>query len=70
MEQKNGDLIKTYGQDTVLRVPKRNMDDRKFIKSIGSTVMNLQFNSEKMLNKDRDTYIVSELTKLEKSGTF
>ena len=68
--QKNGDLIKTYGQDTVLRVPKRNMDDRKFIKSIGSTVMNLQFNSEKMLNKDRDTYIVSELTKLEKSGVF
>ena len=68
--QKNGDLIKTYGQDTVLRVPKRNMDDRKFIKSIGSTVMNLQFNSEKMLNKDRDTYIVSELTKLEKSGAF
>ena len=68
--QKNGDLIKTYGQDTVLRVPKRNMDDRKFIKSIGSTVMNLQFNSEKMLNKDRDTFIVSELTKLEKSGAF
>ena len=46
------------------------MDDRKFIKSIGSTVMNLQFNSEKMLNKDRDTFIVSELTKLEKSGAF
>ena len=68
--KKNGDLIKTYGQDTILRVPKRNMDDRKFIKSIGSTVMNLQFNSEKMLNKDRDTYIVNELTKLEKSGAF
>ena len=68
--QKKGDLIKTYGQDTVLRVPKRNIDDRKFIKSIGSTVMNLQFNSEKMLNKDRDTFIINELSNLEKSGAF
>ena len=69
-QNKKGDVIKTNGQDTILRMPKRNIDDRKFIKSIGSTVMNLQFNSEKMLNKDRDTYIVSELTKLEKSGAF
>ena len=68
--QKKGDLIKTYGQDTVLRVPKRNIDDRKFIKSIGSTVMNLQFNSEKMLNKDRDAFIINELSNLEKSGAF
>ena len=68
--KKKGDLIKTYGQDTVLRVPKRNIDDRKFIKSVGSTVMNLQFNSEKMLNKDRDTFIINELSNLEKSGAF
>ena len=68
--KKNGDLIKTYGQDTILRVPKRNIDDRKFIKSIGSRVMNLQFDSEQMPNKDRDTFIINELSKLEKSGTF
>jgi len=68
--KKNGDLIKTYGQDTVLRVPKRNIDDRKFIKSIGSAVMKLQFNTEKMPNKDRDSFIINELSNMEKSGSF
>jgi len=66
----NGDIIKTYGQDTVLRVPKRNIDDRKFIKSIGSTVMKLQFDSEKMSNKERDIFIINELSNMEKNGTF
>jgi len=68
--KKNGDIIKTYGQDTVLRVPKRNIDDRKFIKSIGSRVMKLQFDSEKMLNKDRDNFIIKELSNMEKNGAF
>ena len=68
--KKNGDIIKTYGQDTVLRVPKRNIDDRKFIKSIGSKVMKLQFDSEKMLNKDRDAFIINELSNMEKNGAF
>ena len=68
--KKNGDIIKTYGQDTVLRVPKRNIDDRKFIKSIGSKVMKLQFDSEKMINKDRDAFIINELSNMEKNGTF
>ena len=68
--QKNGDLIKTYGQDTVLRVPKRNIDDRKFIKSIGSSIMKLQFDSEKMPNKDRDNFIINELSNMEKNEVF
>jgi hypothetical protein len=66
----NEDIIKTYGQDTVLRVPKRNIDDRKFIKSIGAAVMKLQFDSEKMPNKDRDDYIINELSDMEKKGAF
>ena len=66
----NKGAIKTYGQDTVLRVPKRNVDDRKFIKSIGSAVMKLQFDSEKMPNKDRDTFIINELSNMEKNGAF
>ena len=66
----NGEIIKTYGQDTVLRVPKRNIDDRKFIKSIGSVVMKLQFDSEKMPIKDRDSFIINELSNMEKNGTF
>ena len=68
--KKNGDIIKTYGQDTVLHVPKRNTDDRKFIKSIGSKVMKLQFDSEKMTIKDRDKFIINELSNMEKNGDF
>ena len=68
--KKNGDTIKTYGQDTVLRVPKRNIDDRKFIKSIGSSVMKLQFDAEKMSIKERDNHIIKKLFEMEKSGEF
>ena len=32
--------------------------------------MKLQFDSEKMLNKDRDTFIINELPNMEKSGEF
>ena len=67
---KKGDIIKTNGQDTVLRMPKRNINDRKFIKSIGSAVMKLQFNAEKMSIKDRDNYIINKLSNMEKNGAF
>ena len=69
-QQKKGDIIKTNGQDTVLRIPKRNIDDRKFIKSIGSNIMKLQFDAEKMPIKDRDNHIIKQLSEMEKSGTF
>ena len=69
-QQKKGQTIRTYGQDTVLRVPKRNIDDRKFIKSIGSAVLKLQFDSEKMSIGDRDNYIINQLSKMEKNGAF
>ena len=69
-QQKKGDIIRTNGQDTVLRVPKRNIDDRQFIKSIGSAVMKLQFNAEKMSIKDRDSYIINKLSNMKKNGTF
>jgi hypothetical protein len=51
-------------------VPKRNIDDRKFIKSIGSTVMKLQFDAEKMPIKDRDDHIIKKLSEMEKNGAF
>jgi len=69
-QNKKGDIIRTNGQDTVLRIPKRNIDDRKFIKSIGSAVMKLQFDAEKMPIKDRDNHIIKQLSEMEKSGTF
>ena len=69
-QQKKGDTIRTNGQDTVLRAPKRNIDDRKFIKSIGSAVMKMQFDAEKMPIKDRDNHIINKLFNMEKNGTF
>mgnify|MGYP003324306326 CR=1 FL=1 len=65
-----GDIIKTNGQDTILRMPKRNIDDRKFIKSIGSNIMKLQFDAEKMSTKDRDNHIIKKLSEMEKRGTI
>jgi hypothetical protein len=69
-QQKKGEAIKTNGQDTVLRVPKRNIDDRKFIKSIGSAVIKMQFNFENMPLKKRDKHIINNLSEMEKSGLF
>ena len=69
-DQVNQLAIKTYGQDTVLRIPKRNIDDWKFIKSVGSAVMKLQFESEKMTIKDRDSFIIKELYNMEKKEAF
>ena len=69
-QHKKGDIIRTNGQDTVLRIPKRNIGDRKFIKSIGSAVMKLQFDAEKMSIKDRDRSIINQLKDIEKSGAI
>ena len=69
-QHKKGGIIKTNGQDTVLRIPKRNIDDRKFIKSIGSAVMKLQFDAEKMSIEDRDKSIINQLKDMEKSGAI
>ena len=65
-----GDVVKTNGQDTVLKMPKRNIDDRKFIKSVGSAVMKIQFDLEDMPVKERDAHIINNLSKMEKSGNF
>ena len=51
-------------------MPKRNIDDRKFIKSIGSNVMKLQFDAEKMPIKDRDNHIIKNYLKHGKEWTF
>lgn len=32
--------------------------------------MKLQFDTEKMPNKDRDNFIINELSNMEKSGAF
>ncbi|MDC0216198.1 aromatic ring-hydroxylating dioxygenase subunit alpha [Candidatus Pelagibacter sp.] len=69
-QKKKGDIVKTNGQDTVLSAPKRNINDRKFIKSIGSAVIKMQFDLEDMPLKDRDSHIIKNLFEMEKSGNF
>ena len=63
-------MVKTNGQDTILRIPKRNINDRKFIKSIGNAVMKMQFELDDMLIENRDDQIIKNLLKMEKSGNF
>jgi len=69
-QKAKGEVIKTNGQDTILSAPKRNIDDRKFIKSIGSAVMKMQFDLEDMPLKKRDSHIIKNLSEMEKSGNF
>jgi nitrite reductase/ring-hydroxylating ferredoxin subunit len=69
-QQVKGKVVRTNGQDTVLRAPKRNKDDKKFVKSICSSVIKMQFNVENMSLKERDDHIVNSLHKMEKSGDF
>ena len=65
-----GEAVRTNGQDTVLRAPKRNKNDKEFIKMICSSVMKMQFDLEKMPLKDRDNHIIKNLVEMEKSGNF
>ena len=65
-----GETIRTNGQDTVLRAPKRNEKDKEFIKMICSSVMKMQFELEDLPLKDRDNCIIKNLYEMEKSGNF
>ena len=67
-QQIPGEVVRTNGQDTVLFIPQNNHnDDRKFLKTVGSTVLELQFESENMSLKERDNHIINELSKMEKN---
>ena len=65
-----GEVVRTNGQDTVLRAPKRNKNDKEFVKLICSSVMNMQFDLEDIPLKKRDNDIIKNLHKMEKSGNF
>ena len=69
-QKAKGEVVRTNGQDTVLRAPKRNKNDKEFIKMICSSVMKMQFDLEKMPLKDRDNHIIKNLVEMEKSGNF
>ena len=65
-----GEVVRTNGQDTVLRAPKRNKKDKEFIKSISSSVMKMQFDLEDMPLKKRDSNIMKNLHEMEQRGNF
>jgi len=65
-----GEVVRTNGQDTVLRAQKRNKNDKEFVKLICSSVMKMQFDLEDIPLKKRDNDIIKNLHKMEKSGNF
>ena len=65
-QQIPGEVIRTNGQDTVLRIPQKEDDDKMFIRSIGNQVMKIQFDAEKMKLDSRDNYIINNLKEFEK----
>ena len=69
-QKKKGESVRTNGQDTVLRAPKRNENDKEFVKLVCSSVMKMQFEQEEMPLKERDNNIMNNLYEMEKSGNF
>lgn len=67
-QQIPGEAVRTYGQDSVMHLPADSNDDRKYLKRIGSTVMEMQFAAEGMPLPERDAYIITELERIEKDG--
>ena len=65
-----GQVIRTNGQDTVLKAPKKKNNDKEFVKSICLSVMDMQFDLENMPLKERDNNIIKNLQKMEKEGNF
>ena len=66
-QQIPGEAVRTNGQDTVLRLPKKETDDRKYLRFIGSEIMQMQFEAEKMSLGKRDTFIVDKLNEMVKN---
>jgi hypothetical protein len=65
-QQVAGEPVRTYGQDSVLRMPAKNgQDDRRLLKGTGRKVMNMQFEVEKMPLDERDATIIAGLKQIE-----
>ena len=66
-QQIPGEAVRTNGQDTVLKIPQKQTNDRKYIRSIGSEVMKMQFEAEKISLDKRDNYIMDKLNIMEQN---
>ncbi len=68
-QQLPGEPVRTYGQDTVLKLPMRNsIDDRKLLRQAGAAVMEMQFEAEAMPLDERDAFIIARLREMEATG--
>jgi len=65
-----GQVVRTNGQDTVLRAPKKTNNDKEYVKTIGLSVMNMQFELEDMPLEERDNNIIKNLYMMEERGNF
>ena len=63
-------MVRTNGQDTVLRAPRKNNNDKEYVRSICLSVMNMQFELENMPLKERDNSIIKNLHIMEERGNF
>ncbi len=67
-QQLPGEAVRTYGQDTILRLPMQSGDDRKYLKRVARVVMEMEFSAEGMPLADRDAHIMAELGRMEREG--
>ena len=65
-----GQVIRTNGQDTILKAPKKNNNDKEYVKLICSLVMSMQFDLEDLPLKERDNSIMKNLKEMEERGSF
>lgn len=65
-QQVDGEPVRTYGQDSVMKMPNHSgADDRHFLKQLGRDVMNMQFDAESLPLDERDTVIINALQQME-----
>jgi len=69
-QQLAGESVRTYGQDTILRIPPASSDreDRELLRSVEERIMALQFESESMSLGDRDRFVIARLQEMEAVG--
>ena len=64
-----GASVRTYGQDTILRLPAmEGEDDRAYLMKIGAAVMDMEFEYEDLGDEERDAAIIENLIELEANG--
>ena len=69
-QKATGQVVRTKGQDTILKAPRKNNNDKEFVKSICFSVMNMHFKMEDMSLNERDNNIINNIHEMEERGSF